>query len=54
MAQLDAREFKLDMEPHRIRELIEAAMAETRLTLSSHPVEVRLPEKLPAAVMDMG
>lgn len=54
MAQLDAREFKLELEPHQIREPIEAAMAETRSVLSSHPVEVRLPEKLPAAIMDLG
>lgn len=54
MAQLDAHEFKLDLEPHDVREPIEAAMAETRSVLSSHPVEVRLPEKLPAAIMDLG
>ena len=54
MAQLDAREFKLNMERHHIREPIEAAMAETRSVLSSHPVEMHLSEKLPAAIMDVG
>lgn len=53
MAQLDAREFKLELEARQIREPIEAAMAESRSVLSSHPVEVRLPEKLPAAIMDL-
>jgi two-component system sensor histidine kinase KdpD len=54
MAQLDAHEFKLDLEPHHIREAIEAAIAESRSVLSSHPVEMSLPEKLPAAIMDLG
>jgi two-component system sensor histidine kinase KdpD len=54
MAQLDAHEFRLNLEPHHIREPVEAAMAQTRSVLSSHPVEVRLPEKLPAAIMDLG
>jgi two-component system sensor histidine kinase KdpD len=54
MAQLDAREFKLNLEPHHIREPVEAAMAEARSVLSSHAVEVQLPEELPAVIMDLG
>jgi two-component system sensor histidine kinase KdpD len=54
MAQLDAQEFKLDLEPHHIHEPIEAAMEESRSLLSSHAVEVRSPEDLPAAIMDVG
>jgi len=52
MAQLDAREVKLDLQPRQMREAIEAAMEESKAALSGHPVEVRLPERLPDAVMD--
>lgn len=52
MAQLDAREVKLDLQPHQIREPIEAAMEESKAVLSGHPIEVRLAERLPEAVMD--
>jgi two-component system sensor histidine kinase KdpD len=52
MAQLDAREVKLDLQPRQIREAIEAAMEESKAVLSGHPVNVRLPERLPDAVMD--
>src|SRR5262249_29639645 len=53
MAQLDAREVKLDLRPHQVREAIDAALADSRPTLSGHPVEVRLPQRLPAALMDV-
>lgn len=53
MAQLDAKEVKLDLEPHQIGEAIEGALAQARLVTASHPVEVRLPESLPAAMMDI-
>jgi two-component system sensor histidine kinase KdpD len=53
MAQLDAKEVKLDLEPHQIGEAIEAALAEARQVTASHPVEVRLPDSLPAAMMDV-
>jgi len=52
MAQLDAREVKLDLQPRQIREAIEAAMEESKGVLSGHPVEVRLPDRLPDAMMD--
>ncbi|HET9838171.1 MAG TPA: DUF4118 domain-containing protein [Candidatus Angelobacter sp.] len=54
MAQLDANEVRLDLQPHDIREVIEAAVAESKNVLSDHPLEVRLPETLPAAWMDFG
>jgi len=54
MAQLDAKEVKLDLQPHQILEAIDAALAESRHSLGDHPVEVRLPERLPAALMDAG
>jgi two-component system sensor histidine kinase KdpD len=54
MAQLDAREVKLELRPHDIREPIDAALAETKQMLTNHPVEVRLPERVPSALMDAG
>ena len=53
MAQLDAKEVKLDLGPHQIQEAIDAALADSKQTLGDHPVEVRLPERLPPALMDV-
>jgi len=53
MAQLDAKEVKLDLRPHQIREAIDAALAESKPLLENYDVEVRLPERLPAVVMDV-
>jgi two-component system sensor histidine kinase KdpD len=53
MAQLDAKEVKLDLEPHHIREAIDAAVADAKQVTSNHPVEVRLPDSLPKALMDV-
>lgn len=53
MAQLDAKEVKLELQPHQIREPIDEALAAARPFLTSHPVEIRLPEQLPAALMDV-
>ena len=52
MAQLDAKEVKLELHPHPIREVIDAALAESQSVLDSNPVEVRLPDQLPLANMD--
>ena len=52
MAQLDAREVKLDLQPQNMRELIDAAVSESKQLLSDHPVEIRLPQDLPRALMD--
>jgi two-component system sensor histidine kinase KdpD len=54
MAQLDANEVTIDLQPHQIYEAIDAALADSRNALGDHPVEVRLPERLPAALMDAG
>jgi two-component system sensor histidine kinase KdpD len=54
MAQLDAKEVKLDLRPEQIREPIEAALAEAKHALSNHPVQVRLPDRMPPALMDAG
>jgi two-component system sensor histidine kinase KdpD len=52
MAQLDAKEVRLDLVPQQMREAVDAALAESKHSLADHPVEVRLPELLPSVVMD--
>ena len=53
MAQLDAREVKLEMRILPIADAVDAAMAEAKNVTASHPIEVRLPERLPPVVMDL-
>ena len=53
MAQLDAKEVKLDLAPHQIREAIDAALADSWQALDGHPLEIRLPDYLPPVVMDV-
>lgn len=52
MAQLDAKEVKLELRPHQMREVVDAALQESQQVLDSNPVEVRLPDQLPPAIMD--
>lgn len=54
MAQLDSKEVSLDIRPRQIREAIDAALADSKNSLGAHPIEVRLPETLPAVQMDAG
>jgi len=54
MAKLDAHEVRLNLEPHQIGEVIEEALEDSKHALAGHKVEVRLPDQLPAAVMDTG
>lgn len=53
MAQLDAHEVRLDLEPHQIREAIAPALEDSKSAIGEHPVHVRLGENLPAAMMDV-
>jgi two-component system sensor histidine kinase KdpD len=53
MAQLDANEVRLESGPHQIREAIDAALEHSRDLIAEHPVDVRLPENLPPAIMDL-
>jgi len=52
MAQLDANEVKLELHPHPIQEVIDAALDESKQVLDGYPVEVRVPDQLPQAMMD--
>jgi two-component system sensor histidine kinase KdpD len=53
MAQLDAHEVKLNLQPLQIREAIDAALHDAKQVLGDRPVEVRLPQHLPAVLMDV-
>ena len=54
MAQLDAGMFKLDLQPHSIREALDPALQDAKAWLESHPVEVIAPDKtLPKVRIDL-
>ncbi len=53
VAQLDARQVELRFEPHRIREAVDLAVQQSRHALEHHPVEISIPETLPATRMDL-
>ncbi len=53
MAKLDAREVGLERKPRQIREAIDAALEDSKSIMGNHPVQVRLPDNLPAVVMDV-
>ena len=52
MARLDAGEIELEIRPHPIREVVEAAIEDSKNALANHSVEFRLAESLPLAPMD--
>lgn len=52
MAQLDAGMFKLEKKPHAMREAVDAAIADTRNALQSHPVQVEIEQNLSEVPMD--
>jgi two-component system sensor histidine kinase KdpD len=53
MAQLDAKEMKLDLGPHQMREAIDEALEGSKQVLAGHPIEVRLADRLPPVLMDV-
>lgn len=53
MAQLDAGMFKLDLQPHSIRDALEPALLDATPSLENHPVEVFASETLPKVRMDV-
>jgi two-component system sensor histidine kinase KdpD len=54
MAQLDAHDVRLELRPQQITEVVSAAVEEAGPIIAQNPVEVRIPEQLPAALMDAG
>jgi len=53
MAQLDAGMFKLNLQPHSIRDAIDPAVEATRNLLKNHHVSVKIAEDLPPVYMDV-
>ncbi len=53
MAQLDAHAVELNLEPHHIREAIDAALETNQNTLARHEVKVVLSDSLPRVNMDL-
>ena len=53
MADLDAHDIKLDLQPHPIREAVDLALEAVQVQVKSRPVEIRLPETLPMVEMDL-
>lgn len=53
VAQLDSRQIELRLEPHHIRDAIEAAIQQSKQALQGHSVELHVPEQLPAVRMDI-
>jgi two-component system sensor histidine kinase KdpD len=53
MAQLDAGSLQLHRDTHSLQEAVDAALAESRQALATHPVEVEVPANLPPAFMDV-
>jgi two-component system sensor histidine kinase KdpD len=54
VAQLDAHQLQFHLEPHSIREAIDAAIENSDANLRQHPVEVNVPADLPSVRMDLG
>src|SRR2546422_217262 len=53
MARLDAGEVELKLEPHRIEEVISAALEECKSLLGNRPVQLHIPENLPPVRVDL-
>jgi two-component system sensor histidine kinase KdpD len=53
MAQLDAHAVELNLEPHHIREAIDAALETNQNTLARHEVKLVLSDSLPRVNMDL-
>jgi len=53
VAQLDSHQVELCLEPHRIREAVDAAVQQAHHALENHPLKIIIPEDLPAVRMDV-
>jgi two-component system, OmpR family, sensor histidine kinase KdpD len=52
MAQLDAQEVQLHLETGSIRDAMNTALEDCRSILGIHPVEIRMPDRVPPVQMD--
>ena len=53
VAQLDALQIELHLDPHRIREAVDLAIQQSKRALERHTIEVVIPEDLPRVRMDV-
>ena len=53
MAQLDAGALELHLEPHHIRDAVDAAVAASRNALAKHPLTIHVDDSLPPVSMDL-
>jgi len=53
MAQLDAGEVELKLEPHAISDVVSAALRQTKTALGSRQVRLHVPETLPPVRVDL-
>ena len=53
MAQLDSGMFKLDLQPHAIRDALQPALEDAKTSLEHHPVEVTVAPDVPNVLMDV-
>ncbi len=53
MAQLEAGEFELDLQPHPIMDIIRAALEQSKAGLGARHVDVRVPGNLPPVRADL-
>jgi len=53
MAQLDAHAVELNLQPHHIREAIDAALSVNQNTLSGHEVKLNVSDSLPLVKIDL-
>jgi two-component system sensor histidine kinase KdpD len=53
MSQLDAHAVELNLQPHPIREAIDAALETNQKTLSRHEVKLEVSDRLPRVKMDL-
>jgi two-component system sensor histidine kinase KdpD len=53
VAQLDSHQLEFHLEPHSIREAIDAAIRASQPVLQHHQVDVKVPEHLPLIKMDL-
>jgi two-component system sensor histidine kinase KdpD len=54
VAQLDSHQLEFHLEPHSIREAIDAAVRTCQPVLQRHPVKIKVPEGVPLIKMDLG
>jgi two-component system sensor histidine kinase KdpD len=53
VAQLDARQVELHLQPHHISEAVRMSLQKVKNTLDKHSTEVEVPKDLPAINMDL-